>query len=102
MTRKYPCSEHIRTIPEQFHWLDHRVVRNRHIEQLTHEAANLYLFLVTVADSQGLSYSKGQRLAMAPSAAARNCLQQKDGRVATDAESMSLTAIFKQIGGGAL
>jgi len=133
MTRKYSCPERIRTIPEQFHRLDHRLVRDRHIEQLTHEAANLYLFLVTVADSQGLSYyadhSKGQRFAIAPSAAARNCLQQiefvaykapvyyqvlvfgtpvcqslqqKDGRIATDAEFMSLTAIFKQIGGSAL
>ena len=85
MIRKYPiCPDRIRTIPEQFSWLDHRLVRDRHIEQLTHEAADLYLFLVTVADSQGLSYyadhSICQRLSMdeATLAAARNCLQSTE------------------------
>ena len=134
MTRKYPiCPDRIRTIPEQFSWLDHRLVRDRHIEQLTHEAADLYLFLVTVADSQGLSYyadhSICQRLSMdeATLAAARNCLQstelvaykaplyqvlalgtpvyrslQKTPRITTEAGPMSLAAIFKQVGGGAL
>ena len=134
MTRKYPiCPDRIRTIPEQFSWLDHRLVRDRHIEQLTHEAADLYLFLVTVADNQGLSYyadhSICQRLSMdeATLTAARNCLQsteliaykaplyqvlalgapvgrslqQKTARITTDAEPMSLAAIFKQIGGDA-
>jgi hypothetical protein len=36
--------------------VDHRLVRDRHIESITHPAAALYLFLVTVADSQGLSF----------------------------------------------
>jgi hypothetical protein len=36
--------------------VDHRLVRERHIESCSHQAAALYLFLVTVADSQGLSY----------------------------------------------
>lgn len=83
MTRKHPiCPDRIRTIPEQFSWLDHRLVRDRHLEHLTHEAAALYLFLVTVADSQGLSYyadhSIGQRLSMddATLAAARGGLQR--------------------------
>jgi hypothetical protein len=31
-------------------------VRDRHIERLTHPAAALYLFLVTVGDSNGLSW----------------------------------------------
>lgn len=69
MTRKFPiCPDRIRSIPKQFSWVDHRLVRERHIELLTHEAAALYLFLVTVADAQGLSYysdaSLGMRLAM--------------------------------------
>lgn len=83
MTRKYPiCPDRIRTIPDQFSWLDHRLVRDRHLELVTHEAAALYLFLVTVADSQGLSYyadhSISQRLTMdeASLAEARNCLQR--------------------------
>jgi hypothetical protein len=57
MTRKYPiCPDRIRSIPEQFSWVDHRLARERHIELISHEAATLYLFLVTVADCQGLSY----------------------------------------------
>ena len=50
----YP--QRMRLIPAQFSWVDHRLVRDRHIESCTHPAAALYLFLVTVADNQGLSY----------------------------------------------
>lgn len=57
MIRKQPvCPHRIRKVPSQFSWLDHRLVRDRHIESITHPAAALYLFLVTVADSQGLSF----------------------------------------------
>jgi len=81
MTHKFPiCPDRIRSIPEQFSWVDHRLVRDRHIELLSHEAAALYLFLITVADCQGLSYyadaSLCERLAMdaATLATARACL----------------------------
>lgn len=50
------CPERVRKIPKQFSWLDQRLVRDRHIERLSHRAAALYLFLVTVADARGLSY----------------------------------------------
>ena len=43
-------------MPKQFSWVDQRLVRERYIDQLSHEACALYLFLVTVADAQGLSY----------------------------------------------
>lgn len=46
----------IRKVPKQFSWVDHRLVRDRHIERLSHPAAALYLFLVTVCDAKGLSY----------------------------------------------
>ena len=46
----------IRKIPKSFSWLDHRLVRDRHIESLSHSQAALYLFLVCVADDKGLSY----------------------------------------------
>jgi hypothetical protein len=81
MTNKFPiCPDLIRTVPEQFSWVDHRLVRDHHIDLLTHEAAVLYLFLVTVADAQGLSYysdpSISARLAISPSdlLSARRCL----------------------------
>src|SRR5215510_10045270 len=53
---KHPISlAQLRTIPRQFSWVDQRLVRERYIDQLSHEACTLYLFLVTVADAQGLS-----------------------------------------------
>ena len=58
----------LRRVPRQFSWVDQRLVRERYIDQLTPEACALYLFLVTVADAQGLSYyadgSLGQRLSL--------------------------------------
>ena len=60
----------VRRIPAQFSWLDHRLVRDRHIERCDAEACALYLFLVTVGDAQGLSYysetSLARRLSMDP------------------------------------
>ena len=66
---KHPISlTQLRTIPRQFSWVDQRLVRERYIDQLSHEACTLYLFLVTVADAQGLSDyadpSLGQRLSL--------------------------------------
>ena len=61
--------ERLRKIPPQFSWIDQRLVREHHIERLSHAAAALYLFLLTVADAQGLSFyserSIGRYLAMA-------------------------------------
>lgn len=58
----------LRHVPRQFSWVDQRLVRERYIDQLTPEACALYLFLVTVADAQGLSYfadgSLAQRLSL--------------------------------------
>jgi hypothetical protein len=56
MQKRLVCPQRIRKVPKQFSWVDHRLVRDRYIDQLNHKAATLYLFLVTVADSQGLSY----------------------------------------------
>ena len=50
------CPEQLRHVPPQFSWIDHRLVRDRHIVGRSAEALALYLFLVTVADGQGLSY----------------------------------------------
>ena len=48
--------QRIRKIPKSFSWVDHRLVRDRHIETLNHCEAALYLFLVCVADDKGLSF----------------------------------------------
>jgi hypothetical protein len=69
MTLKRPiCPKRIRKVPGQFSWIDHRLVRERYIEECSHQALSLYLFLVTVSDVRGLSFysdiSLRQRLAM--------------------------------------
>ena len=54
---KHPlCLSKLRKVPPQFSWVDQRLVRDRYIDQLSPQACALYLFLVTVADAQGLSY----------------------------------------------
>lgn len=50
------CPERLRHVPPQFSWIDHRLVRDRYMAGRSAEALALYLFLVTVADGQGLSY----------------------------------------------
>jgi hypothetical protein len=50
------CPRLLRKVPSQFSWIDHRLVRDRHICRCSHPALSLYLFLVTVCDGQGLSY----------------------------------------------
>lgn len=130
MTTKYPiCPDRIRQVPRQFSWVDQRLVRDRYLERCSHQAAALYLFLVTVADCQGLSYysdsSITRRLSMEESAleqarqnlvrleliAYRKPLYQAlalpagprpicTARVATD-RPLAIGQIFKQIMGGA-
>lgn len=50
------CPSRVRRIPGQFSWVDQRLVRDRHISLCGCDALALYLFLITVADAQGLSY----------------------------------------------
>jgi hypothetical protein len=56
------CKERLRQVPLQFSWIDHRLVRDRHISRCSANALALYLFLVTVADGQGLSYYADQSI----------------------------------------
>ena len=73
MIEKRPIYPHrLRKPPKQFSWLDQRLVRDRYIERFSHQGAALYLFLVTVADGEGLSYysdpSVMKRLSMSETA----------------------------------
>ena len=56
VTERLLRPERQRAVPSRFSWLDHRLVRERHLERCSTEALALYLFLVTVADARGLSY----------------------------------------------
>jgi len=50
------CPQRRRKLPSGFSWVDHRLVRDSHIEKCGPKALALYLFLVTVGDAEGLSY----------------------------------------------
>ena len=60
--------ERLRRVPQGFNWVDHRLVSQNFITRCDHSALALYLFLVTVADVEGLSYYSdaaiGRRLKM--------------------------------------
>ena len=57
MIHKHPLRpDRLRQIPPSFSWVDHRLVRHGHLRRADPAAWALYLFLVTVADVQGLSY----------------------------------------------
>ena len=57
MINKHPLRpQRLRQIPASFSWVDHRLVRHDYLPRANHGAWALYLFLVTVADAQGLSY----------------------------------------------
>src|ERR1700682_5724565 len=56
-TKRLLCPQRLRTVPHQFSWIDQRLVREGHIARCGGtQALALYLLLVTVSDSQGLSF----------------------------------------------
>ena len=63
---------HLRQVPPPCRWVDQRLVRERSIDRLSHATCALALFLVPVADAQGLSddadASLCQRLTMTSTA----------------------------------
>ena len=70
MQKRLLVPARVRRVPRQFSWVDQRLVRDRHIAHCDPEALALYLFLVTVADAQGLSFyadaSIGRLLSLPP------------------------------------
>ena len=70
MTKRVLNPARLRQVPAPFSWLDHRLVRERYLERAEVNAWALYLFLVCVADAQGLSYygdlSLGRQLGLSP------------------------------------
>ncbi len=75
MNKVLLCPERLRQLPTQFSWIDQRLARHRLFEQAPAEAWALYLFLLTVADAQGLSYyaepTLAQRLGFEPATLSR-------------------------------
>jgi hypothetical protein len=63
MYKKPLRPDRLRHVPAQFSWVDHRLVREGHLRRATPEGLALYLFLITVADAQGMSYYGDTRCA---------------------------------------
>jgi len=55
--------DRVRNTPEQFSWVDQALVQRHLIDRCSSHSAALYLFLVTVADCDGLSYYGASTLA---------------------------------------
>jgi hypothetical protein len=56
VTKRLLRPERRRRVPKHFSWVDHRLVSERHLERCGPEGGLLYLFLLTVADADGVSY----------------------------------------------
>ena len=56
MKKRLLNPERLRKVPPQFSWIDHRLVQENYFTRCEHPAWALYLFLVSVADAEGLSY----------------------------------------------
>jgi hypothetical protein len=56
MNKRILNPERLRKVPEQFSWVDHRLVQENYLARCDHFSWTLYLFLVSVADAEGLSY----------------------------------------------
>mgnify|MGYP006418587447 CR=1 FL=1 len=63
IVKRLLCPERARRIPEQFSWVDHRLVREHRFKDCGPEAMALYLLLITVGDAEGLSYYSDTALA---------------------------------------
>jgi len=67
--RKYhiPQPQKTRNIKGSFAWIDHRLMRNGFMETMTHQDIALYLFLILVADKNGVSFYRKEKICEAVS-----------------------------------
>lgn len=82
VVKRVLCPARVRKIPKQFSWVDQQLIQEHYIERCDASALALYLFLLTAADAQGLSFYSDptlvKRLSMHPTrlAKAREDLRQ--------------------------
>ncbi len=62
--KRIPDPARIRRVPKQFSWIDHRLVQLGYSRGRSPHALSLYLFLVTVADADGVSWYGDQRISV--------------------------------------
>lgn len=56
VTKQAICIERVRRVPKQFSWIDQRLVRHGYTRRVSPTSLALYLFLIVVGDSEGLSF----------------------------------------------
>jgi hypothetical protein len=100
MLEKSPlCPERVRKITGSFAFLEHRFVRDGFWTSLTHHELLLYIFLVLVADRNGLSYYSFDKicallqLSLDDYLLARNALIIKKDLIAFDGHLFQVLAL---------
>ncbi len=87
--KRIPNPSQVRHVPKQFSWVDHRLVRLGYLRGRSPHALALYLFLITVADADGVSWYGDERVSVELGFSQRAICQvrtelQKNGLIAYD------------------
>jgi hypothetical protein len=59
---RVPQPHRLRQIQGSFAWIDHRLLRNGFLPVMTHQDQSLYLFLSLVADRNGVSFYRKEKI----------------------------------------
>jgi hypothetical protein len=59
---RVPQPQRLRRIEQSFAWIDHRLIRNGYLGVMTHQEQSLYLFLTLVADRNGVSFYRKEKI----------------------------------------
>lgn len=59
--KRIPNPSQVRRVPKQFSWVDHRLVRLGYLRNRSAHSMSLYLFLIIVADADGVSWYGDER-----------------------------------------
>lgn len=85
MITKEPLKDHrIRKINGSFAWISHRFLRQGYWSSLNHQELVLYLFLVMVADRQGMSYYGYDKICSLTAISVDEYLQARNGLIDKD------------------
>jgi hypothetical protein len=85
MITKEPLKDHrIRKINGSFAWISHRFIRQGYWGSLNHQELVLYLFLVMVADRQGMSYYGYDKICSLTAIGLDDYIQARNGLIDKD------------------
>jgi hypothetical protein len=95
MEKRIPCPARLRRVPSHFSWVDHRLVRDDHINGPGPEALSLYLLLVTVGDADGVSWYSTGLIARLLSLESRRVVRARE--ILEERELIAFDAPFYQV-----